>query len=485
MTDDRSNSGRWLPRGWLLPLVVALVVRLAMLVPSVGRVFQGDEPAYRGLASAWADLGAYTGQWPPLHSAMLAGCYRAFGEGGEAAARVVLSLLSVWSCAWLMALAQRAHSESAGRIAGWIGALYLPLLPFAHVLLSEGLAIAVLLPALTLLLAVAQGAATGTRATIALVVAGAFLGLSCLTRETGLFWLVAITAWGLAALREPSQAIAIRRPALVAAVALTVVAPWSARASQSLGTFQLLGRTAGVNAYMGWNADYVNFDLAGLDVPTEGVPVAATRARLLEPPPETAKWQYEFVPHVGERDRLHVQRGAAFAREHPAFFARTRVVKAADLATPLSFMTRFLRMPEGDPSLRGARRSGGYGAPLDATAARVVLSVLALLSVLAVALLGALGSTVVELRRGAASLLVAGFVASSSVALVVAMSRFRAPFEALLLVPAAAAIATLAQSGRWRPGVPPKVALALVLLVLAGLWTLSIPPVVASFRSLL
>ncbi len=480
-----ARVGRALPAGWLAPLVVAGIVRALMLVPSIGQDFQGDESAYLALSGSWAQFGAYAGQWPPLQTAFLAMLESLFSPHGEAAARVTLSVVSLWSGAWLMALALRVHSENAARITGWIWALYLPLLPFSHVLLSEGLTIALLLPALTLLLATAQGELTAGRATLGILGAGVFLGLGCLTRESGLFWLATLGAWSLFGLRT-SRPPALRRAALLIGAALVTIAPWSFTASRSLGSFQLLGRTAGVNAYMGWNANYVNFDLVGLDVPTEGVPGAALRARLLTPPDGVEQWSYEFIPDLGERNKVHVARGAAFARARPGFFLRTRAVKAADLATPLSFMTRFLRMPPGDPEARGLAHSGGYGPPLNGTATRLILAVLAVLSVLAVGVLGALGATVVTLRKGAASMFLAGLVATAPLALVVAMSRFRAPMEAFALVAVAAALASFGRGGSaLRRGRGPWAACAALLLVLGGTWYLSVPAVVAMFRSLL
>ena len=476
-------AGRWLPQGWLAPLLVAAVVRLLWLWSAIGGAFRGDEPAYLRLGEAWAELGTYTGQWPPLHPLLIAACVELFGDGGATAARVLLTLLSLWSCAWLMALASRAHSERAGRRAGWIAALYLPLVPFAHVLLSEGLTIALLLPACTLLVAVANGEARGRRATAAVLLAGVATGLACLTKEACLFWLGALTLWCMVALgRRDGPLAGPRRAALFLAAAAVTIAPWSARASADQGALQVLGRTAGLNAYMGWNRDYLNFDLVGLDVPTEGVPGAARRAALLAPPEEMEQWPFEFLPDVAERNRRAVATGRAFVEEHPAFFARTRVVKLADLLTPLSYMTRYLRMPPPDPAAQGARATGGYCDVLTSRPVALPLTLLSMGMVVALGLLAAYGLLLVPLFPGAASLLVAACAASAPLALVVAMSRFRAPVEALMIVPAAAALASLG-----RPparGLGRRLAFALVLAALLGAWTLSLAPVQASLEAL-
>ena len=476
-------AGRWLPSGWLAPLLCAAALRGLWLMSALGGAFKGDEPAYLGLGTAWAELGTYTGQWPPLHPLLIAACVSVFGEHGETAARVALTLLSLWSCAWLMALAGRAHSERAGRRAGWIAALYLPLLPFAHVLLSEGLAIALLLPACTLLLAVSTGEVRGRRATAAVVVAGAALGLACLTKEACLFWLVALALWGAFHLgRGAGALVGVRRAVLLVAAAAATVAPWSARASADLGSLQLLGRTAGLNAYMGWNRDYLNFDLVGLEVPTDGVPGAARRAALLAPPEGVEQWPFEFLPDVAERNRVALASGAAFVEAHPGHFARTRLVKAADLLTPLSYMTRYLRMPPPDPEATGPRATGGYCSVLTSRPFSWPLTLLSIGMVLALGLLAAYGAVLVPLYPGAAGLLAAACAATAPLALVVAMSRFRAPAEALMIVPAAAALASLRRPPLRSLG--RRVLFAAVLSALLGAWYLSAAPVAASLEVL-
>ncbi|MDG1984742.1 MAG: hypothetical protein P8M11_09245 [Planctomycetota bacterium] len=482
-------SGRWLPSGWAAPLLCAAVLRGLWLMSAAGGSFRGDEPAYVALGRTWSELGAYTGQWPPLHPMLIAACVSLFGDAGETAARVVLTLLSVWSCGWLMALASRAHSERAGRCAGWIAALYLPLLPFAHVLLSEGLTIALLTPACTLLLGVAIGELKGHRATAALTVAGAAVGLACLTKEASLFWLVTLTLWGAWALGLPARggggsraAAGLRRAALFFGAAAMTIAPWSARASADQGSFQLLGRTAGLNAYMGWNRDYINFDHVGLDVAQAGVPGAALRARLLAPPAGMAQWPFEFLPNVAERNQVAVAAGRAFIQDAPGFFLRTRAVKVADLITPLSYMTRYLRMPPPDPGATGVQATGGYCSVLTSPSFSVPLTLISIAMVMALALLAAYGATLVPLYPGAAGLLAAACASTAPLALVVAMSRFRAPGEALLIVPAAAALASLR-----RPplrGLLRRSLFVLALGLLLWSWTLAIAPVLASLEKL-
>ncbi len=486
-TEDPGQA-RWLPGGWLAPLLCAAVVRGLWLMSAAGGAFRGDEPAYVGLGRAWSELGAYTGQWPPLHPGLIAACVSVFGEAGETAARVVLTLLSVWSCGWLMVLGTRAHSERAGRLAGWVAALYLPLIPFAHVLLSEGLAIALLLPACALLLAVAAGELRGHRGTAALVGAGFAVGLACLTKEACLFWLGALSLWGSCFLGCADSmglqrwSTGIRRAVLFLGAAAMTIAPWSARASADQGSLQLLGRTAGLNAYLGWNRGYINFDLVGLEVPEAGAPGAALRASLLEPPADVQQWPFEFLPDVAERNRVAVATGRAFIEAHPGFFLRSRAVKVADLLTPLNYMSRYLRMPPPDPEATGVKATGGYCSVMTSRPFSVPLTLISLAMVVALALLAAYGAILVPLSPGAAGLVAAACAATAPLALVVAMSRFRAPGEAMLIVPAAVALASLRRppmGGRFRRSL-----FVLALGLLLWSWTLAIAPVLASLEKL-
>ena len=324
-----------------------------------------------------------------------------------------------------------------------MAALYLPLVPFAHVLLSEGLAIALLLPACTLLLAVAIGELRGRRATAALVAAGFAVGLACLTKEACLFWLGTLSLWGVVALGRPGfggaerWSAGLRRTALFICAAAMAIAPWSARASADQGSFQLLGRTAGLNAYMGWNRDYLNFDHVGLEVPEAGVPGAALRADLLTPPPGVEQWPFQFLPDVAERNRVAVATGLAFIAAHPGFFLRTRAVKNADLLTPLSYMTRYLRMPPPDPAGSGIKATGGYCSVLTSRPFSIPLTLISIAMVVALALLAAYGAILVPRpRRGWALCAACAATAPWLRGCHVALPRAR---RGALIVPAAAA----------------------------------------------
>ena len=471
-----------------LPLLVCALVRAVWLVPSLGVSFQGDEQDYWSLAVVWADLGVYTGAWPPLHPAYLAAMLEVFGSNAEVMSRVGLSLLSVWTCGWLMALAYQASGRRAAVLSGWIWALYLPLVPYSHMLLSEGLHIALLVPALTVLVAGARRVAEGDGVsdprfeTRRLALAGGLMGLACLTREAGLLWVAGITLWCAFFRRSDRRVDAVAAAAFLLA-ALVTMAPWSAVATRYQGSFQPLGQNMGANAFIGWNARYFNRDLAGLDLASSDAPGAAVRESLLRVPEGTQGWDYEFIPNRAARDDAHVMKGIAFALQNPAYFARTRIVRLADLVTPLSYMSRALRQEPGRVAAPGGYRiADGLRGPL---------SVLSMASVVLLgwsALYGCLRSA---LRPGARSLFLLVSAGSLATSVVLAFSRIRAPLEAVMIVPAAAAWACLRASSSCSLGTTPaltpsggsRAAWVAASVCLVGLWYLSLPGVVATMEA--
>lgn len=478
----------WLPVGWFRPFLAALLLRLLWVAPAWNSTFVGDESGYLHLATGWAQTGAYEGQWPPLQALFLRPFVEAFPrDEAVLLARLVTTLLSVWTGAWLMIAGKALAGDRAGRLSGWTWAFYLPLIPFAHILVSEGLFMAWLIPAIAVLL---RG---GSRGPSAFLIPGALLGLACLTREAGLIWLLALGAWTW-------RRSGLRGAALLVSAASLVIASWAIPASIQAGALMAPGRTAGVNAYLGWNAHYVNFDLTHVDVPTSGTPGAALRASLLEVPGGTTPWKYDYSGTLLERDRRALRDGAAFLMEEPTYIARTRLVKAADVFTPLSELTRCLQLKPASASALEKERAkatssawknplSGYGAPITGTAPRVTLAAFATLSTILLFLLAIPGAWLFANRTRSGSfmtsLMAAAWFATSATSLVVAMSRLRAPFEALLILPAAITLAALHDRARPQASLARWSGAALALLSLAFLWYLSVPAVVGTFGRLM
>ncbi|MEZ6013833.1 MAG: hypothetical protein R3F49_01855 [Planctomycetota bacterium] len=438
-------------------------MRAVFLAGAWSASFIGDEPAYLRLARGWAQHGAYTGQWPPLFPGFLALCFDAFGDQGVRAARVGLTLLSVLVGALLMALAANVSGPRAARLTGWLYALYLPLVPYAHLALSETLYLTVLLPALILLARAGREREGAPRWVLPL--AGALLGLSALVREASLAVILCVVPWVAFATRATPRA-GLSAAAMTLSMAVLVIAPWSARNLFAYAKVVPLSTTSGTNAFLGLNAVYTNFDLVRLaDANPSHVVGSGLRARLLSDPPPA--WGRAIEGNVAARDAVNLRSGLRFAVEHPGYVARTRVLRLADFFTPLSYAVKFQRL-------------GAYGAPLDHTVLRVGVAWVAVLQVLALLVLGLLAFAAARLRPGSRTLMVTVAAALTAPALLVAMSRFRAPLEALLLIAAAALIAGPREVAPVR-----RLGSALVgLAALSFLWYLSLPPTVASLEAI-
>lgn len=457
-------AGLGLPaRAWLAPLLATLLVRLPFLGAAWDASFIGDEPQYLRLGREWADFGAYSGQWPPVVPGLVAACFTAFGDGGVHAARVVMTALAVVACALVMRLARDVSGRRAATWAGWLYALYLPLVPYAHLVKSEGPYLVAFLGALVLL----ARAAREREAAPAWVLpaAGATLGLSALTRESGALVLALALPWAACATRATRRAGARAALTLGASAAL-VIAPWTARNLFAYGKVVPLAVTTGTNLYLGFNDVYTNFDLPRLADPNpEGVPGSGLRRALLADPPEG--WRRNTEGNVAARDAIHARMGLAFVLEHPGYVLRTRVVRFADFFTPLSYTVKHLRL-------------GSYGAPLDGLAARRGVAWLAVCEVLALLVLGVIGYAAVRFTPGARALLSVAAVAVTAPLLVVSMSRFRVPLEALLVVVAAALVAGPREAVPGR-----RLLVAAGMLAALGLaWLLSLPPTVASLEAI-
>jgi 4-amino-4-deoxy-L-arabinose transferase-like glycosyltransferase len=447
----------------LLPLLAVLLVRVPFLVGAWNTSFVGDEPQYLRLGRAWAEQGTYTGQWPPLFPAFVALAYECFGDGGARAVRVALTLLSVAVAAALMGLAREVSGPRAARLVGWLYALHLPLVPYAHMAKSETLFLLFLVPALTLLARAGREREAASRWLLPLV--GLCLGLSSLTREAGLVVLVLCAPW-VALVTRTRLRDGVRAAFVVVTAAALVIAPWTARNLFAYGKVVPLSTTTGTNAYLGLNGLYTNFDLVRLAEPNpSNVAGSALRAWLLADAPEP--WPRRTDGNHASRDAQHVRDGFAFATAHPAYIARTRLLRLADFFTPLSYAVKYQRL-------------GTYGPPFESVLARASVAWLAVIQVLALGVVTILGYAAARFTAAGRSLLLVAAAALTLPGLVVALSRFRAPLEAVALVVVAALLA-----GPREVAPPRRRAFALVAFaVLVLCWIISLPPTVASLEAI-
>lgn len=162
----------------------------------------------------------------PGYPFFLAAVYKTFGHSWLPV-RLLQALLGALTCLLAFRTAERLFGERAGPVAGWLLALYPPLVPYAGLLLTETL--------FTFLLAASAmfwvyGAERKSPWDLAL--AGLCLGLATLTRPVTLFFPALLL---LAAALRPG--LARLWPALLLAF-LLALAPWSARNYRLWGTLK-------------------------------------------------------------------------------------------------------------------------------------------------------------------------------------------------------------------------------------------------------
>lgn len=445
---------RGFERAWIAPLAVGLALRAAYLAGAWTLPPIADEITYLEQARDLRELGVYGGKWAPGNAAVLAVLSWLFGEGAPQAARVLHVLLSVPVAVATMALARVAFGARAGRVAGWVHALYLPLVGFTHTLWPETTFLALFLPALVLLARFAEGGREATRATT-LPLAGALLGAAVLFKESGLY-LVPLAALWVAAFARVERGHAAVCAAVFAGSALAVLVPWTMRNWDAYRRVVPVGLTLGVNSWHGLATRYTNFDHPGLALEQVYPPESFTHRAFLADPPPT--WRRAKERNAADKDRADFRRGLAFAVEHPLYFLRTRVVKLADYVTPLSFLVRNYRLD-------------AYGPPVSSPAVRRAAVAWSVLSVPLFMVLSVLALARRRAAPGARPLIVLVLLYFVATGLFVAMSRYRAPIEPVLVACAAGLVAGTPVA----PGRIARVVAPACIALLAALWIVGWP----------
>src|SRR3954469_3613067 len=226
----------------LLILVVALGLRLAYIGATPGFAIVHDARDYDVHAVSVAHHGDFstnltgmpTAFRPPGYVYLLAGAYRVFGVQDSPAhdrilvARLLGAVIGTIGVALVGLLALRFWSPRVALIAMGLAAIYVPAIVVSDAMMSEQLFVVFMLAALVAVLW-----RRGSPATAAL--AGVFAGLAILTRANGLI-LLAPLVWAvwMAPRRRPRSLLA---PAVLGAVALLVVAPWTIRNVRELHHF--------------------------------------------------------------------------------------------------------------------------------------------------------------------------------------------------------------------------------------------------------
>lgn len=251
----------------LLVLLLALVVRVAAIGVAhqrhVGPVI-GDAITYHSLAShlaagdGYLDQGRYDNPHPPLYPFLLSLVYRVTGPNPLVGAglQVVFDLLGTLALAWVTLLLTGAVASA--ELAALLYALW-PVAIFLNVMLYTE-------PLFTLLLVLAVGAGMRmeSRASVTWGIAtGLLLGLTALTRQTTLYFLIPYLAIAHLARRGRPPGILKARIAAALVFVLALV-PWSAR-EQAVN-----GRVTWIQDYSGhnlWIGNHVPFSGRPLDRP--------------------------------------------------------------------------------------------------------------------------------------------------------------------------------------------------------------------------
>jgi 4-amino-4-deoxy-L-arabinose transferase-like glycosyltransferase len=440
----------------LVALLAALGLRLALWgrAPRLGLI--SDEGEYLSAAS-WLAAGrgfdwyqGYLWTRAPIYPLFVALHLRLFGDA-PAPLYVTQILLSLLNVALVFLLARRVlpgspwHAGAAALLAG----LYLPFALYTQMLLSETLFIALLLLAL-LLLAREQIGMRGA------ALAGALLGLATLTRSLTLGFIPIVALWLL--LRGRGQPGAARwAGALLLAVSLLTIAPWTIYSSRMYGGLVLVDTSGAFNlllgartAYDGKRSDAQVRDVAlGLLGQPTSAPVAATCA----PFPGALATQ-------AARQAAMTREGLCLIAARPAAFAQKSLAELIDL-----FQINYTGAERFTDGFSTGRLAPWY-----------LLALFLLDDTLYVAALplAVVGWALARTRQSAPLVALAGLWWCYNLAvapLLFAINRFRLPLMPLVFIFAVVALVALAERLRGSPPQPrsPLVWLAGLLALLLSL----------------
>ncbi|MGH0029853.1 MAG: glycosyltransferase family 39 protein [Myxococcota bacterium] len=300
------------------------------------------------------------GQWAPLYDAWLGAIFRLAGPvpWWPKALQVALSPVAV-ACSYGLAL--RAGGVRAARLAAFAVALDPTLAAFSHYLYTESVFVTLLLPACWLLFHRAEGPSRTD-----LVLGGLLFGLSVLTRSVALYFLFAWPVWAWLRGRRERAAQA----ALVLAVALAVVLPWSIRNVAKYDAFLLVDGTIGRTAWFAFSEAYFSRDLGYLgrhqelparapcpadpapgapDLPPTDALVAlfpeGWHGLLGRRPPELplGRTRDFAVRDLARSGRCEIANALAFAREQPLVVAGHMAHRVQGFWAPNSYLLRWVR----------------------------------------------------------------------------------------------------------------------------------------------
>lgn len=260
MTPDAA-SGRSGRAWWLLVVgVVALAIHGAASLVTTHAQLSNDEKEYIALAKSLADEGRFVlpsgdaATRMPLYPALLSLVYRTQEpKYWKSAVDVLQAVLGVLSAIGLACIAARLADWRAGLVAGLAATFYAPILYVEGKLLTETLALLLLVLALWLYIAHCMSRAERIEQRLAPWGVSLFLGLAVLTRANALLLIVPFVIHAF--VRAPAgPRRSVRIVALLLPAAL-IVGGWMARNQAVVGKFTL-STIGGLNFYLGHNPHY-------------------------------------------------------------------------------------------------------------------------------------------------------------------------------------------------------------------------------------
>jgi len=408
-------------RSLIVMLAVALVLRVGLVATTGEHVPWGDPSDYDRHAAFLVEQGTYPPSSqaapgspaafrPPAWPYLLAGVYEVTGARWTAG-RLAAAVLGTLSVLLVYLIAGAALGRTAARWAGWLAAVFPPMVFLAGSLVAESLFVFLMLTAVWATLR-ARGSGHTVRWAI---LAGVACGLAALTRTNGLV-LVLPVAIGLAAAGGLTfRRIAVRpllAPALALLAAALTIAPWTIRNAAAFGEFVPVSTQGGYTMAAVWNAEA---DSSG---PSRGRPQYGP----VEP------YKHRVGVDEVELDRTLRRLARDYAQDHPGY-----VVELAGLN-----LLRMFKLA-GDESF-----TFYWNLERDMTPARRALGSLGMALIVALVLTALiLGAGRSRLRRAPLWLWLFPALMLASSVLLLGNPRYRAPIDPFLVMTAAVAVTVL------------------------------------------
>ena len=297
----------------LLVLAVALVVRIAQIAATPDWTPVADPADYvrhavsigdgHGMADSVLPHGGPSALRPPAYPYFLGAVFAVSGDS-YTAGRLAAALLGVVTVALIGALAQLLWTRRAAIAAMALAAVYPPLVLLSGTLLSESLALPLVLGVLVLVIAFRDGPRPHWVAPLA----GLLFGLALLARPALVIFAVPLVAglWG----RPWRSWRAVRAPAAALVVTAVALVPWTIRNALEFHDFVPVSTQSGFLLSGTYNAT------ADRDPVNPGA---------YRPPPlDPALRPIVFDPRLDENQvsKKLAKAGRTYAQDHPGYVPR-------------------------------------------------------------------------------------------------------------------------------------------------------------------